>query len=66
MKLTPENKKFIDSLSYEGLLRRWRFAPAGDPWFQSETGEYWIKRMAELRDQGADHVATSKAIGWEK
>ena len=64
MKLTPENKQLIDNLSYESLLQRWRFAPAGDPWFQGETGNYWGKRMAELR--GPDHATISKKIGWEK
>ena len=47
MDLTPENKKHIDSMDYEGLLRKWRFAPCGDPWFQGETGDYWGQRMAE-------------------
>jgi hypothetical protein len=35
-------------------------------WFQGETGDYWSKRMSELREQGVDHVAASKAVGWEK
>lgn len=65
MDLTPENKKVIDGKSYEELLSRWRFAPVGDPWFQGETGQYWAKRMAELRDT-TDHVAISKKIGWER
>jgi hypothetical protein len=64
MTLTPENKKDIDSLSYEELLRKWRFAPAGEPWFQGETGDYWAKRMAELREQHPDPVGVSKRIGW--
>lgn len=66
MKLTEENKKFIDACDYEQLLRRWRFGTIGDPWFQGETGTYWSKRMRELRDAGADHVGASKRIGWEK
>lgn len=66
MKLTDENKQYIDNLSYESLLDRWRFAPIGDEWFQDETGDYWAKRMAELREKGADHVRASKSIGWEK
>ena len=67
MDLTPENKAHIDRLSYEELLRHNRFAPAGDPWFQGETGDYWLKRMRELRDTGSSgHVAASKRIGWEK
>ena len=65
MKLTPENKASIDSRSYEELLSHWRFAPAGDLWFQGETGSYWSKRMAELKNQGANHVGASKHIGWE-
>ena len=66
MELNEKNKAYIDRLSYGQLLSRWRFAPIGDPWFQGETGKYWAKRMQELREQGADHVAASKAIGWEK
>lgn len=65
MDLTPENKKIIDDKSYMELLDHNRFAPMGDPWFQGETGQYWPKRMKELRDQGADHVGASKAIGWD-
>ena len=65
MDLTRENKESIDSLSYESLLSRWRFAPVGDPWFQGETGKYWGERMAELRKKdNAEHVRASKAIGW--
>lgn len=63
--LTPERKAYIDSLSYEQLLRCWRFAPIGDPWFQGGTGKYWSRRMRELRDT-ADHVAASKRVGWDK
>ena len=64
MNLTPENKASIDARSYEGLLSHWRFAPAGDPWFQGETGKYWGERLAQLRTS-SDHVGASKAIGWE-
>ena len=66
MNLTPENKASIDARSYEGLLSHWRFAAAGDPWFQGETGKYWSERMAELRNAGANHAGASKIIGWEK
>lgn len=65
MELTEENKKHIDSLDYEQLLRRWRSAPIGDPWFQGETGEYWGQRMAEKRSEDPDGaVQASKNIGW--
>jgi len=65
VKLTEESKAYIDSLDYEGLLRAWREAPAGDFWFQGETGDYWGKRMTMLK--AADPraaVAASKSIGW--
>ena len=61
---TTEQKTYIDSLSYEEMLRRWRFAPVGDPIFQGEAGDYFAARMAELRAQGSDHVGASKRIGW--
>ena len=65
MGLTPENKQHIDSLDIEQLLSRWRFAAIGDPWFQGETGDYWGKRMNELRAQDNDaYVRASKNIGW--
>ena len=69
MDLTPERKRYIDSLRYESLLSRWRFTPGGNPWFQGETGEYWLKRMKELKSRpgGLDmHIKASKLIGWEK
>ncbi len=66
MELTPENKTYIDSLNYESLLSHNRFAPIGDKWFQGETGDYWLKRMSELKNSGTvDHVGISKKIGWE-
>ena len=66
MNLTPENKATIDATSYYSLLEHWRFARVGDPWFQGETGQYWDKRMAELRGQpGGEerHTAASKQMG---
>ena len=62
MELTKENKAIIDSKTYEQLLRGWRHSPHGDTWFQGETGEYWSKRMAEIKPD--NHVEISKRIGW--
>lgn len=63
MDLTTANKQHIDSLTHFQLLRHWRYAPAGDPWFQGETGQYWRKRMTELREKDpAQAVANSKAL----
>jgi len=66
MELTKENKKHIDSLSYEQLLSQWRFAPSGNPWFQGETGNYWGKVMDKKKKEiGQDKaVSISKNIGW--
>lgn len=64
MVLTEENKKRIDGLSYEQLLSHWRFASIGDPWFQGETGDYWAKRMKDLRN--VNHSQVSKSIGWDR
>lgn len=65
MDLTPENKTYIDGMTYEQLLSKWRFACPGDSWFQGETGKYWGRRMNELRSQDpAGAVAASKRIGW--
>ena len=65
MNLTAERKEHIDSLPYASLLRRSRFAPVGDAWFQGETGTYWGKRMRAVRERGgnAAHVAARKAVG---
>lgn len=67
MILTPERKRYIDGLSHHTLLERVRFGPIGDPWFQGETGEYWMKRLAEKQQASpVDHTAASKAIGWDR
>lgn len=48
MKLTPENKKEIDDLTYDEMLHRWNYSTPKNLWFRGETGEYWRKRMSEL------------------
>jgi hypothetical protein len=49
MDLTPEKKAQIDNLNYRKLSAGWRSTPCGDPIFMGETGDYWEKRMSELR-----------------
>jgi len=65
-KLTPEVKAEIDAMTYEQLLRRWRFATLGNPMFQGERGSYFADRMSELRRKiGHDAaVQASKNVGW--
>ena len=67
--MDDEMKARIDSMTYEQLLSKWRFAPVGDPMFQGETGDYVSERMKKLRSEpggNARHVAASKHIGWER
>jgi hypothetical protein len=67
VKLTEENKAVIDAKTYEQLLHHWRFAESGDPWMLDETGDYWAKRMQDLKNQPGgeeEHVRASKHIGW--
>ena len=63
--MDPKAKQWIDNASYETLLSKWRFAPIGDPMFQGESGQYYAKVMNEKRAR-TDHVAASKAVGWDK
>jgi len=64
---TEEAKKKIDAMSYQELLEHWRFAPAGDPMFVGEVGDYYKQVMQEKRQAigPAGHTAASKAIGWD-
>jgi hypothetical protein len=66
MKLTKERKTYIDCLTYEMLLSRVRFAKIADPWFQGETGDYWLKRVAQIRNKigNEEHSKISKRVGW--
>ena len=63
---TEEMKKWIDNASYEELLRHWRFAPVGDPFFRDEVGDYYSAKMAEKRDQigHEEAVRVSKHLGF--
>jgi len=67
MDLTKDNKKHIDSLSYEQLLSHWRFAPSGDRWFQGETRDYWGSAMNKKKEEIGQNEAAriSKDIGWQ-
>jgi uncharacterized membrane protein len=63
--MTAKQKKWIDNATLVELLRKWRFAPPGDPWFQGETGEYYSKVMFAWRDRDpAAWTRASKTVGW--
>ena len=66
--MKPEEMiEWIDKASYEDLLRKWRFAPSGDPFFQGETGKYYSQIMFAKRDAlpHEEQVRASKRIGWK-
>lgn len=66
MEMTEKQKNWIDTASYYQLLKQWRFAPAGDPIFQGEVGNYYSEIMSQRKKEvgNENHVATSKSIGW--
>lgn len=49
LKLDEKTKNFINSLTYEELLEQYKIAPKTDPWFQGEIGNYWKKRIKQLK-----------------
>jgi len=64
--IAEEMKKEIDRMNYEDMLRLWRFAPAGDPMFKGEVGEYYRETMKRKKSALAagDRVRASKSVGW--
>ena len=62
-----KQKEWIDNASYEELLRKWRFAEIGDPFFTGEIGQYYAKKMDTKRNEvgNEEHVRISKKIGWQ-
>jgi zona occludens toxin (predicted ATPase) len=62
------DKTSIDAMSYEEMLKLWRFSPLGDPLFQGETGKYFSKKMYEKKAALKDNerIAASKRVGWER
>ena len=58
--------EWVKNASYESLLRRWRFAPLGDPAFVGKTGEMFSQRLNEERAKLThdERVAVSKKVGW--
>ncbi len=65
--MSTEQKKWIDGASYEQLLRRWRFASAGDSIFHGEIGTYYYRKLREKRAEvgAVEHTRLSNVIGWE-
>lgn len=66
--MTDAEKKQIEDMSYESMLREWRHAPIGSKNFCGERGEFFTKVMHRKRDEesDADRVAASKRVGWDR
>lgn len=61
-------KAQIDGMSYEQMLRRWRFAPSGDTIFQGDVGDYFAEVMKAKKNKlpHDEQVRISKNIGWSR
>jgi len=61
-------EQWLENASYEELLRRWRFAPVGDPAFIGETGKLFSKVLFEKKAKFSpdEQVQASKNVGWGK
>jgi len=65
MELTEKLKREIEAMPMHELIRRIRFSPIDDPYFQGEVGEFFMKVSDEKRKTDpAGHVLASKAVGW--
>jgi len=63
------NKNKISKMTYEQLLRVWRFTLVGKvPFDTIEKGVYFRKIMEEKKNAlpSEDAVSISKRVGWEK
>lgn len=59
MKLSKEE---IDKMSYFDLLKKWRFAPSGDPIHRDS---YFLDALTEKRICVKNPEEVSKLVGWE-
>lgn len=64
--MTAADKEWIDSSSYEVLLKLWRHAEPGHHMFVAETGDHYYKTMKKKGEKvGHDErVSASKSVGW--
>jgi hypothetical protein len=62
----PEMLAWINGASLVDLLRKWRFARPGDPFFQGFVGEHYSKVMFGKRATDPEAwVNASKQVGWD-
>ena len=58
--VTEEQRKHIDGMSRYDMAKLWRFAPAGHPLFQGDTGKYFAEVFAA---KGGMSPQISKSLG---
>jgi len=59
--MTEEQRKHIDEMSRYDMAKLWRFAPAGHPLFQGDTGKYFAEVFTA---KGGMSPQISKSLGW--
>ena len=64
--MKKEFKEWIDSATYEDMLKRNRFSKSDDKIFHGDSGQYFINVMREKKKEIGDceAVRISKKIGW--
>ena len=65
--MNESTKNIIDEMTYEQMLRLWRFSPSGHKMFIGDVGTYFseiMKKKSNALSQD-ELVQTSKNIGWE-
>lgn len=66
--ISREVKDKIDSMSYEEMLREWRFSEIPNPLFEGDAGKYFAYHMERKKCElsESEKVAISKQIGWNQ
>ena len=65
--MTSEERKWIDSQSYSGLLDKWRNEPSGSGYFSDkERYKYFADRFDVMKEELTPDqlVIASKRVGW--
>lgn len=64
--ITKGQKREIDEMPYEAMLRLHRHAPVGARRLSGEVGDYFYTVMKRKRNEIGDcvHSATSRKVGW--
>lgn len=66
MDFNLKTKAVIDAMSYKEMLKTYRFAKIGNPWFCGDVGTYFMTTMIrkKLVLTPEERTKISKEIGW--